>query len=249
MLARTQTASATYAQIQISEEVIVMKRLLTLAVLGTIALAPLGCSKKDQGTDSPDEAAQQDADPMAELQGIPEQIQAELDLVLQPINDVDVVVDQLTSIPSRYGMNAADLAAMASAGFDGGTVQFNAEIDGDAKAEVEAMLATIQGISVGLKETPARAKTAAANLAELGVKATGIVTKMTTSINAKLANPLLKAEKKAELQGELDLVTKFDADIKASIGDAKATVMGVPKLGAEALSKLTAALAGGASAG
>lgn len=186
---------------------------------------------------------------MVELQTIPEKIQAEIDLVLQPITDVDVVVDQLTSIPTRYGMNAADLTAMASAKFDGGTVEFSADINGDAKAEIETMLATIAGIGTGLKETPARAKTATANLAELGVKAAGIVAKMTASIQAKMANPLLKADKKAELQGELDLVVKFDADIKASISDAKATVMGVPKLGAEALAKLTAAFAGSASAG
>lgn len=226
-----------------------MKRLLTLTVVGTLAFAPIGCGNKDKGTESPDDAAQQDADPMAELQSIPEKIQAEIDLVLQPITDIDVVIDQLTSIPTRYGMNAADLTGMASASFDGGTVEFNAEIDADAKAEIEVMLATITGIGVGLKETPARAKTAAGNLAELGIKATGIVTKMTASIQAKMANPLLKADKKAELQGELDLVVKFDADIKASLGDAKTAVMGVPKLGVEALAKLTAALAGGASAG
>lgn len=226
-----------------------MKRLLTFLVLGSLAVAPMGCNKKDKGTDNPDEASEEDGDPMAELQAIPDQIQAEIDLVLQPITDVDVVVDQLTSIPSRYGMNASDLTAMASAKFDGGTVEFNADVSGDAKAEIETMLATIEGIAVGLKETPARAKTATANLAELGVKATGIVTKLTTSINAKMSNPLLKAEKKAELQAELDLVMKFDADIKATIGSAKETVMGVPKMGTEALAKLTAALAGGASAG
>ncbi len=226
-----------------------MKRIFTLLVLGSLAVTPMGCKKNDKGSDNPDEAADEDGDPMAELESIPGQIQAELDLVLQPITDVDVVVDQLTSIPTRYGMNAADLTAMASAKFDGGSVEFSADIDGDAKAEIETMLTTIEGIATGLKETPARAKTATANLAELAVKATGIVTKMTASINAKMSNPLLKADKKAELQAELDLVMKFDADIKATIGDAKNTVMGVPKLGTEALAKLTAALAGGASAG
>ncbi|MCR9160884.1 MAG: hypothetical protein ACE37F_10655 [Nannocystaceae bacterium] len=226
-----------------------MKRLVTLLVLGSLAVTPMGCKKNDKGTDNPDEAAQEDGDPMAELQAMPEKIQAELDLVLQPITDVEVVVDQLTSIPTRYGMNASDLTAMASAKFDGGTVEFNADVSGEAKAEIEAMLTTIEGIAVGLKETPARAKTAAANLAEMGVKSTAMVTKLTTSINAKLANPLLKADKKVELQAELDLVMKVDADIKASIGDAKNTVMGVPKMGTEALAKLTAALAGGASAG
>ncbi len=226
-----------------------MKRLLTLFVLGSLAITPMGCKKNDKGTDSPDEAAEQDADPMAELQAIPEKIQAEVDVVLQPITDVDVVIDQLTSIPSRYGMNASDLAAMASAKMDGGSIEFSADVSGDAKAEIEAMLGTVEGITVGLKETPARAKTAAANIAELGVKATAIATKLQTSLQGKLANPLLNAEKKAELQGELDLVVKFNADIKATVGDAKTTVMSVPKLGADALGKLTAALAGGASAG
>ncbi len=226
-----------------------MKRLATFFVLGTLVLTPMGCKKNDKGTDSPDEAAQEDGDPMVELQAIPEKIQAEVDLVLQPITDVDVVIDQLTSIPSRYGMNAADLTAMASAKMDGGTVEFNAEISGDAKAEIETMLATLEGIVTGLKETPARAKTATANIAELGVKATGLATKLQTSLQGKLANPLLKPEKKAELQAELDLVVKFNADIKGTIGEAKNTVMGVPKMGTEALAKLTAALAGGASAG
>ncbi|MEM6290162.1 MAG: hypothetical protein AAGA54_02825 [Myxococcota bacterium] len=226
-----------------------MKRMSTLLVLCALAFTPMGCKKSDKGSESPDEAAQEDADPMVELQTIPEKIQAEVDLVLQPIYDVDVVIDQLTSIPTRYGMNAADLTAMASAKFDGGTVEFNADVSADAKAEIETMLGTIEGIAVGLKETPARAKTAAGHLAELGVKATGLVTKLQSSLQAKLANPLLKAEKKAELQAELDLVIKLDADIKATVGDAKATVMSVPKKGTEALTKLTAALAGSASAG
>jgi hypothetical protein len=224
-----------------------MKRILSLLVLGTLATVPMACSKKDKGTESPD--AQEDGDPMAELQGIPEKIQAEIDLVLQPINDVDVVIDQLTSIPTRYGMNAADVTAMASAKFDGGSVEFKADIAGEAKTEIETMLTTIEGIAVGLKETPERAKTATANIVELGVKATGLVTKLQSSIQAKMANPLLKAEKKAELQAELDLVIKFDADIKASIGDAKQTVSSVPQMGTEALAKLTAAFAGSASAG
>ncbi len=226
-----------------------MKRMSALLVLCVLTAAPLGCKKNDKGTDNPDEAAQEDADPMAELQAIPEKIQAEIDLVLQPINDVDVVIDQLTSIPTRYGLNAADLTAMASAKMDGGTVSVEIDVDADAKAEIETMLTTIEGIVIGLKETPKRAKDATGNLIALGAKAAGIATKLQASLQGKLANPLLKAEKKAEVQAELDLVIKFNADIKASIDDAKTTVMSVPQKGTEALAKITSALAGGASAG
>lgn len=226
-------------------------RTAALCTLAFAAAAPMtGCSKKDKGTENPDEASESDVDPMTELESIPGQIQAELDLVLQPLTDVDVVIDQLTSIPSRHGLNAAELTAMAGAKFDGNSasVELNGDVSAEAKAEIDAMLTTIQGIAVGLKETPARAKDATANLVALGARATAISTKITTSLTAQLSNPLLKAEKKAEIQGQLDIVATLDADIKASIGGAKETVMSVPQKGTEALAKLTAALAGGGSA-
>ena len=225
-----------------------MKRHLIAALCAALIVpAAVGCKKNDKGSTNPDEAAEGEADPMAELQAIPDQIQAELDVVLQPINDVDVVIDQVTSIPTRYGLDAASLTALAKASMEDGSVEVSLDVEGDAKAEIETMLKTINGIAVGLKETPQRAKDATANIIALGSKATGLDTKLTASLNAKLANPMLKAEKKAELQAELDLVVKFDADIKAIIGDAKQTVGELPAKGTEALAKLTAAFAGSAS--
>ena len=76
-----------------------------------------------------------------------------------------------------------------------------------------------------------------------------LVATLTASINAKLANPMLKADAKVSLQADLAAVATADGEIKALVGDAKATVTGLPALGVEALAKLTGALAGGASAG
>ena len=124
----------------------------------------------------------------------------------------------------------------------------NLDIAADAKAEVEAVLVKIQGIVTGLKETPERAKTATGNIVALGTKATGLVGKLTAKYQAKLSNPLLKADAKAKIQADLDTVLKLDADIKATISDAKATVTSLPSKGKEALVKLTAAFSGAASA-
>ena len=225
----------------------------TSIVLSSLCIALLvpatGCGKKDKGTANPDDAAESDVDPMVELQAIPAEIQAELDLVLQPINDVDVVIDQVTSIPTRYGLDAASLTAMAKASMSDGTVSVEIDVNADAKAEIETMLKTVNGIAVGLKETPARVKTATGNIIALGAKATGIVAKVTAKLQAKLANPLLKADAKVSIQADLDLVVGVNAEIKAMIGDAQQTVSSLPAKGTEALAKLTAAFAGGASAG
>ena len=221
-----------------------------VSTLCTALLLPAsGCGKKDKGTTNPDAAAETDADPLAELQAIPVEIQAEIDLVLQPITDVDVVIEQVTTMPTRLGVDAAALTGLAKASLDNGTVAVDLEIDADVKAEIETLLKTVNGIAIGLTKTPERAKDATVKIVGLGTKATALVGKLSAQFQAKLANPLLKAEAKASIQADLDLVMKVDADIKAMIGEAKATVTGVPALGTEALVKLTTAFAGGASAG
>jgi hypothetical protein len=226
-----------------------MSRASLLILLSIALAAPLpGCAKKDKGTKNPDEAAEGETDPLVELQAIPAQVQAEVDLVLQPITDVDVVIDQVTSMPQTLGLDAASLRGLAKASLDNGEVSVNLDITAEAKAEVEAVLVKIKGIVTGLKETPERVKTATGNIVALGTKATGLVGKLTAKYQAKLSNPLLKADAKAQIQGELDMVIKLDADIKATISDAKATVTSLPNKGKEALVKLTAAFSGSASA-
>jgi len=227
-----------------------MSRASLLFLLSIALAAPLaGCKKNDKGTDNPDEAAEGEVDPLEELKSIPAQVQAEVDLVLQPITDVDVVIDQVTSMPQTLGVDAASLRGLAQASLQNGEVSVNLDITAEAKAEVEAVLVKIKGIVTGLKETPERVKTATGNIVALGTKATGLVTKLTAQYQAKLSNPLLKAEAKAQIQADLDAVIKLDADIKATINDAKTTVTSLPDKGKEALVKLTAAFSGSASAG
>lgn len=245
-----------------------MTRTALLLLLSVTLVAPLGaCKKNDKGSENPDEAAEGDVDPMEELKSIPDQIQAEVDMVLQPINDVDVVIDMVAAMPGELGIDAAGLTAMAKSSLEGsvsGNVEngeasiqidaaLTADVAAEAKAEVEAkiteLLVKVQGIVTGLKETPERVKTATTNIVGLGTKAAALTTKLTAKLQGKLANPMLKADAKASIQADLDLVLKLDADIKTTVTDAKASVTELPAKGKEALVKITAAFAGGASAG
>ena len=244
-----------------------MTRTALLLLLSVALASPLtACKKNDKGTDNPDDASESDVDPLEELKSIPDQVQAEVDVVLQPINDVDVVIDQIAAMPGEMGIDAASLTAMAKASLEGAASasaengEISIEIDAaatadvaaEAKAEVEAkikeVLVTINGIIVGLRATPERVKTATTNIVGLGTKGAALVTTLTGKLQAKLANPLLKADAKLKLQADLDLVIKLDADIKATVADAKATVGELPSKGKEALVKITAAFAGGGSA-
>lgn len=245
-----------------------MTRTALLLLLSVALTAPMtGCKKNDKGSDNPDDASESDVDPLEELKSIPDQIQAEVDMVLQPINDVDVVIDMIAAMPGELGIDAAGLTAMAKASLEGsvsGSVEngeasieidaaVTANVAAEAKAEVEAkiteLMVKIQGIVTGLKETPERVTTATKNIVALGAKATALTAKLTAKLQGKLANPMLKADAKASLQADLDLVMKLDADIKTTVTDAKASVTELPAKGKDALVKITAAFAGGASAG
>jgi hypothetical protein len=228
-----------------------LSRATLLVALGALIVVPnAGCKKKDK-SENPDEAAEAAVDPLEELKGIPGQIQAEVDGVLQPINDIDVVIDQMAAIPGKYEIDAASLTGMVKGSFDGGKAEVSADVNvsEEAKAEIQTLLQTAGGIATGLKELPKRSVSATKNIVALGAKAGVLVGKLQAKYQAKLSSPFTKAEEKAKIQGELNMVLKLQGDIKATIGDAKATVMGVPAKGTEALSKITAAFAGGASAG
>ena len=229
-----------------------MKRLSVLVALCTLVVVPtVGCKNKDKGSKNPDEAAESDVDPLEELKSIPDQIQAEVDMVLQPINDVDVVIDQMAAIPGKYNIDAASLTGMVKGSFDGNGVEVSADMDvsAEAKAEIETLLKTAGGIATGLKEIPQRVPTATKNIVALGAKATALVGKLQAKYQAKLSSPFTKAEEKTKIQGELNMVLQLQGDIKGVVSDAQATVTGLPSKGTEALQKITAAFAGGGSAG
>ena len=228
-----------------------LTRATVLATLSALVLVPsAGCKQKDK-SENPDEATESAVDPLEELKSIPTQIQAEVDGVLQPINDIDVVIDQMSAIPGKYNIDAASLTGMVKGSFDGGKAEVSADVNvsEEAKAEIQTLLKTAGGIATGLKELPQRSASATKNIVALGAKAGVLVGKLQAKYQAKLSSPFTKAEEKAKIQGELNLVLKLQGDIKGTVGDAKSTVMGVPKLGAEALAKITAAFAGGADAG
>ena len=143
-------------------------RPIIASALFTVLLLPAaGCNKKDKdGTSNPDEAAEAEGDPLAELQAIPDEIQAEIDLVLQPITDVDVVIDQVTSIPTRYNLDVKSLTGMAKASLDNGSVSLEADLDSVVKidADIKAMVSEAKQtvMSVPAKGTEAMAKLTAA---------------------------------------------------------------------------------------
>lgn len=236
------------------------RRFLNITLGLGLAFSPVACKKKGDGeTDKPaDDGAKAEAesnvDFVAQLEGLKGEVQAQVDVLMKPLNDGEQLVNMVGELPAKLGTlkGKAKGAVMASfkAGFEGGkvTLELDAKAAGalsaELKAEIEAILAKAVEVKDGLAALPDNVTKAVAALGEISVKLTGIATSATTQLSAKLKIPLLKAEAKAEIQGKLDAVTSLKGEISGMIDNAKTEVQSLPQKGTE----LTAKLAGSFSA-
>ncbi len=219
-----------------------MSRIPVLVSLLACFALPCGCHDSARGSAPPATVA---ADPLTELAGIPEAIDAEIQRVLDPIHEVDRVLDRLATMPQRLGIDAASLRTLAFASLRDGRVEVDLALPAEARAEVVALLESIRTIGASLRETPGRVAASTKAIAGHGAKAVGLVTKLQSRGQAKLLLPLVSAQERARVQSELAEIARMDAEIKAVIGEAKSTVVGLPARCREALAKLTQALVTG----
>jgi hypothetical protein len=194
-----------------------------------------------------DQPAALEQTPMEELQSIPRDLKAQVAGLTKPIDDVQKVIDQIGSIPKRYGINAGDMIAMANATFQSGQVKLNvgADISADAKAEIETALKTLKNAVAGLKATPNKVAALTANLVAQATKVPVLVTKVTAKATVTASNPFASADAKANAQADIQNAKQAADEIMKLVSETQAKVTGIPAMATDALGKLTAALAGG----
>jgi hypothetical protein len=131
-----------------------MRSIVVCIVLG-LSVSGLACGGGNKEASSA-ESTKADLSAMDELKAIPADLDQEVTSLTKPIDDTQAVIDKISSIPKRYGINAADMTAMAKGTLDNGKVEVkvNGNIAADAKAEIEAALKQLADITVALKSTP-----------------------------------------------------------------------------------------------
>lgn len=214
-----------------------------LALALPLSVVACGGGQKEPASASTTSA---DLSPMDELSALPKSIDADVQSLTKPIDDVDAVVERITSLPKRHNLNAAEITQMAKATCDGGKVdvQLKGDVSAEAKAEVEAALKQLAQVVTDLKATPEKAAALGKTLVAATAKVPVLATKVSAGATATLSNPFGSAEDKAKAQASVDSLEKVKADVQKSISDAQAKVAGVPALATTALGKLTAAFAG-----
>jgi hypothetical protein len=225
-----------------------IRQLHYLALSALLGLAFVGSACEEaKSPDSVESDESPSQNPMEELQAIPTELSAQVADLTKPIDDVQKVIDQLTSIPKRYGFDAADMIAMAKATLESGKVDVtvSGDVSADAKAEIETALTTLKGAVAALKATPDRVASLLSRIATSSAKVPELAAKVSVSATAAAANPFAGVDAKAKAQADVQEVKQVVADVLKVARDTQAKIVGIPAMATGALTKLTAALNGG----
>ncbi len=222
-----------------------MRSIVVGIALG-LSMVGIACGGSNKEASSA-ESTKADLGPMDELKGIQVDLDADVKGLTKPIEDTQVVIDKLTSMPKRLGMSAGAVMGMAKGTFDNGKVDVKVDgnVTAEAKAELEATLKQLNEIVIALKATPDKVAALTKRLAVVTAKVPLLATKVSTGATATMSNPFGSADGKAKAKADLDNLEKVKADINVSVADTQKKITGIPALATGALGKLTAAFAAG----
>jgi DNA repair ATPase RecN len=221
--------------------------LMTSLLLG-LSLVAFGCAGSKNKEASTAETTKADISPMDQLKAIPDDLNNDVNGLMQPIDDTQATIDQVTSIPKRYKLNAKDVMGMASASISSGQVNVNfdaaANVQDDAKAEVNTAITRLVGVVNGLKATPDRVAALTQKLGTVSAKVPVLATRATSEATVTVSNPFASAEAKTKAKADIENVKQMQATITKTVQDTQAKISGVPAMATTALGKITKAFAG-----
>ncbi|MBK9758271.1 MAG: hypothetical protein IPO88_33095 [Nannocystis sp.] len=219
--------------------------ILSSLLMGSFVLAAPGCKKSsgDSAALTPP-AAPEYENPFAELNDLPNQINAQVDWVSQPLRDASALGDEFTAIQAKYSLDAKALGGLAKVAFTDGKVEITADVSiaAEAKGDVEALLGKIKAAGEAVLTIPKRATKAAGAISKLTLKVPALGGKATSWLKKEIS--AATGEAKASLEANLTAVPELTVKIKAVIPESVNKVKAIPAEAKTTITELTAAFAG-----
>lgn len=208
-----------------------MKRMLSLSLLfvACLGLAGVAVAKEKKG---------KKRDAFAQLQAIPAEVDAQLQSVTAPIDQVDVMLAQMKTLPKQLDMSEGDFAEVINGALSSQTLVIPETVQGKQREELTAFVQNFSTFRTNLFATPSRAQTMTTELASTSAQIPVLATKASADAGKTLINPLASKKDKDKAKKRQEDVKKIQADAQQAVADAQTKVVGVPGRATEATAKL-----------
>jgi len=220
--------------------------LLSSLLIGSFVVAAPGCKKGGSGDSAAltPPAAPEYSDPFAELNDLPNQINAQVDWVSQPLRDASALGDEFTAIQAKYSIDAKTLGGLAKVAFTDGKLEISADVSiaAEAKADVEALLGKIKAAGEAVLTIPKRVPKAAGAISKITLRLPGLGAKATSYLKKQIAEA--SAEAKASLEANLTAIPEITVKVKGAIPESVNKVKAIPDEAKGTIMELKAAFSG-----
>lgn len=184
--------------------------------------------------------------PTQQLQGISKDLQAKVDDIIKPLDEVDGLLLHIEELPTRVNVDLSSLAPLFQAAISGGdtTIPDSLRLDLQAKKEVEAVVQRFKAIVNGLKSTPEKLKELSTKIVKVLPEIPILAAQVLATSKVVMANPFASAEAKAQAQADMAALTQIQTDVQNKVKDIQKKVLTLPQKAKSALSGLAAVAKG-----
>jgi len=204
---------------------------LVLALASTMAMTACGggggsgepakdgdsAGKDGGGSSTPDSG-----DPAADLQTVSDNLTKEVDAIVQPLKDIDALVDSITKLPAdlkaaKSKANTKAVLTELKKILDGGDPAVDGlKLEDNAKAVVQDRIDKLKALKKSMDDAPKAIEALPGKIADTLANAGKILAKALPKYQAKISAPFgVSAEDKAKATADKDKIQKVFDDFKA----------------------------------
>ncbi|PRQ02833.1 hypothetical protein ENSA5_20100 [Enhygromyxa salina] len=202
-------------------------------------------SASTSGTTAPPEgpAAPEYERAFDQFADVPNQMTAQVVWAAEPIDDAVRLADEVAALRAKLDIDPADFSALCTVAFSDGAIEVGAvtEVE-EVKTELEATLAQIKEVGVGLQRVPSRVKTANKAVGKLAMSSPKLLLESTKELSREFA--VAVGDSGVQIQADIDTAKALPETVKAEAVKAQSVLATLPDKATQATSNLMAAIKG-----
>lgn len=214
-----------------------MMRFVSLAVVLVASVGLVACGG---GGKSKSDGSAKKGDAFTQLQAIPGEIDAELQSVTAPIDQVDAMLAQMKTLPQQLNVSEGEFSEIINTALTSQAIAIPDSVQGKQREELTAFIENFSTFRGNLFATPDRAQQMISSLAATTTRIPALATTASADAATTLVNPLASKKDKDKAKQRQEDVKRLQTEAQQAVTDAQTKVGGVPARATEATVKLIA---------
>jgi hypothetical protein len=176
-----------------------------------------------------------------QLQELESNLNAAMNKVVEPIDQVDAMITKFTEVPTKYKLSPADFKAFAGS-MMAGAASVPGSVDAKAAADLKSFATDFSSFKAGLMKSPDNVKALLGEVTGALAKVPLLAGKVAAEAALVKNNPFKSAADKAKAAKQVADVKALETKVLAQVKEMQTKVAGLPARAVAAVAKFGSAM-------